>query len=133
MPALLADEVQLTFGPVVPALPYVRSGKLKALGVTGAKRTLAAPEIPTIAEAGVPVYAIDSWYGVAAPARTPNTILERLTQELRAIVKLPDVSERLVREGTDPIGNSPSEFLSYMRAERIKWAKVAQTAHIKPE
>jgi len=133
MPALLADEVQLMFGPVVPALPQVRSGRLKALGVTGAKRTLAAPEIPTIAEAGLPGYAIDSWYGVAAPARTPNAILERLTQELRAIVKLPDVSERLVREGTDPIGNSPSEFASYMRAERIKWAKVAQAAHIEPE
>lgn len=133
MPALLSGEVQLTFGPVVPALPLVRSGRLKALGVTGARRTLAAPEIPTIAEAGVPGYAIDSWYGVAAPARTPARILDRLTLEVRSIVKLPDVSERLVREGTDPIGNSPSEFLIYMRGERIKWAKVAQAAHIKPE
>ncbi len=133
MPALLSGEVQLTFGPVVPALPLVRNGRLKALGVTGARRTLAAPEIPTIAEAGVPGYAIDSWYGVAAAARTPAKILDRLTREVRSIVKLPDVSDRLVREGTDPIGNSPSEFASYMRGERIKWAEVARAAHIKPE
>jgi tripartite-type tricarboxylate transporter receptor subunit TctC len=133
MPALLADEVQVMFGPIVPALPLVRSGRLKALGVTGAKRTLAAPDIPTIAEAGLPGYAIDSWYGVAAAARTPARILDRLTLEIRSIVNLPEVHERLVREGADPVANLPSEFLSYMRTERTKWAKVAQAAHIKPE
>lgn len=133
MPALLAGEVQLLFGPVVPALPLVRSGRLKALGVTGARRTLAAPEIPTIAESGLQGYAIDSWYGVAVAARTPGKILEQLTREIRAIVNLPEVHERLVREGTDPVANTPAEFVSYMKNERVKWGKVVQAAHIKPE
>ncbi len=133
MPALLSGEVQLMFGPIVPALPHVRSGRLKALGVTGGKRTLAAPDVPTIGEAGLPGYAIDSWYGVATQARTPETIVKKLATEIRAIVALPDVSAWLVREGCDPVGNTPGEFASYIKAERAKWSKVAATAQIKPE
>jgi len=133
MPALLSGEVQITFGPLVPALPLVRAGRLRALGVTSGKRTLGAPEIPTIAESGVPGFAIDSWYGVAAPAGIPNAILSRLSRELIAIVKLPDIHQRLIREGTDPVGNAPEEFAAYLRAERSKWAKVVRAAHIKTE
>jgi tripartite-type tricarboxylate transporter receptor subunit TctC len=133
MPALLSGEVQLMFGPIVPALPHVRSGRLKALGVTGAKRTLAAPDVPAIAEAGLPGYAIDSWYGVAAQARTPEAIVNKLATEIRTIVALPEVSEWLVREGCDPVANTPAEFASHIKAERAKWSKVAAAARIKPE
>jgi tripartite-type tricarboxylate transporter receptor subunit TctC len=133
MPALISGEVQLLFGPIVPALPMMQSGRLRALGITGARRTPAAPEVPTIAEAGVPGYEVDSWYGVAAPAKTPRAILARLTRELTDIVKRPDVRERLLREGTDPVGNTPEAFAQYMRAERVKWRKLAETAHIKPD
>jgi tripartite-type tricarboxylate transporter receptor subunit TctC len=133
MPALISGEVQLLFGPVVPALPLMQSGRLRALGITGARRTPAAPEVPTIAEAGLAGYEVDSWYGVAAPAKTPRAILARLTRELTDIVKRPDVRERLLREGTDPVGNSPEAFAQYMTAERLKWRKLAESAHIKPE
>jgi tripartite-type tricarboxylate transporter receptor subunit TctC len=133
MPALISGEVQLLFGPVVPALPMIQSGRVRALGVTGARRTPAAPDVPTIAEAGVPGYEVDSWYGVAAPAKTPRAVLARLTRELIEIVKQPDVRERLLREGTDPVGSTPEVFAQYMRAERVKWRKLADSANIKPE
>jgi len=133
MPALLSKEVQITFGPLIPALPLVRSGRLRALGITSGKRTTGAPEIPTIAESGVPGFSIDSWYGVAAPAGIPRQTLGRLSRELIAIVKLPEIHQRLIREGTDPVGNTPDEFAAYLRAERSKWAKLVKAAHIKTE
>jgi tripartite-type tricarboxylate transporter receptor subunit TctC len=133
MPALISGEVQLLFGPIVPALPMMQTGRVRALAVTGARRTPAAPEVPTIAEAGVPGYEVDSWYGVAAPAKTPREVLARLTRELTDILKRPDVRERLLREGTDPVGSTPEAFAQYMRAERVKWRKLAESARIKPE
>lgn len=133
LPALIAGEVQIYFGPVIPALPHVRAGRVRALAITSARRALAAPEIPTVAESGVPGYEIESWYGVVVPAGTPRAIAGRLSEELVAIGKLADVRERLVREGADPVASTPAEFASYMRAERAKWAKVARAAHIQAE
>lgn len=130
LPALISGEVQLTFGPIVPALPMVRSGKLRALGVTGSKRSQAAPEIPTIAEAGVPGYRIDSWYGTLLPAGAPAAIVSRLNREIVAVVAIPEVSERLAREGADPMTSNPDEFAQHIRNERVKWKKLM--AVIKP-
>lgn len=130
LPALLSGEVHITFGPIVPALPIIRSGKLKALGVTGAKRSAGAPEIPTIAESGVPGYQIDSWYGVLAPADTPRPVVDRLSREIVALVALPDVRARLIREGADPLTSTPAQFAAHIRDERMKWAKLIRVAGI---
>jgi tripartite-type tricarboxylate transporter receptor subunit TctC len=133
LPALLSGEVQLVFGPIVPALPQLRQGRVKALGVTGARRSQAAPDIPTIAEAGLPGFEIDSWYGIAVAANTPAPILQRLMTETRAIVQEREVRERLIREGADPVGSTPQEFAAYIKTERRKWVDVARAANIKQE
>ena len=126
LPALISGEVQISFGPILPALPLIRSGKLRALGVTGLKRSAGAPDIPTISEAGVPGYQIDSWYGVIVPAGTPQGIIAKLNREIIAIVRSPEVSERLVREGAEPATSTPQEFAAHIRAERKKWATLIQ-------
>ena len=133
LPALLSGEVQVVFGPIVPALPQLRQGRVHALGVTGARRSQAAPEIPTIAEAGLAGYAIDSWYGIAVAAQTPVAVIRRLATESRAIAQEREVRERLIREGADPIGGTPDEFAAYIRTERGKWVEVARAANITPE
>jgi tripartite-type tricarboxylate transporter receptor subunit TctC len=133
LPSLVAGEIQINFGPIIPALPHIRSGRVKALAVTSAKRTLAAPDIPTIAESGVPGYEIDSWYGVAAPAGLPRPLAAKLGAELAAIVNLAEVRERLVREGADPVGSTPAAFAAHIRAERVKWARLVKAARIKTE
>jgi len=132
LPALMSGEVQVTFGPIVPALPIIRSGKLKALGVTGTRRSPGAPEIPTIAESGVPGYQIDSWYGTLVPAKTPPAIVNLLNREIVALVKLPEIRDRLIREGADPVTDTPEEFAAHIRAERSKWEKLIRTISLSP-
>ena len=131
LPALISGEVQMTFGPILPALPLIRSGKLRALGVTGLKRSSGAPDIPTIAESGVPGYQIDSWYGVIVPAGTPQPVVARLHREITAIVRTPEVSERLAREGAEPATSTPQEFAAHIRAERKKWATLIQRTGVR--
>jgi len=107
--ALLSGEVQLMFAsPAI--LPQVRSGRLLSLAVTSAKRTLALPEVPTIAESGVPGYETASWYGMLAPTGTPRTIIDRLNREIVRILGVPELRARLSSEGADAVGNSPDEF-----------------------
>lgn len=131
LPALITGEVQISFGPILPALPLIRSGKLRALGVTGLKRSSGAPDIPTISEAGVPGYQIDSWYGVIVPAGTPQPIVSRLNREIVAIVRSPEVSERLAREGAEPVTSTPQEFAAHIRTERRKWATLIQRTGVR--
>ena len=131
LPALLSGEVQITFGPILPALPHIRSGKLRALGVTGLKRSSGAPEIPTISEAGVPGYQVDSWYGVLVPGGTPQPIIKRLHSEITAIIRTPEVSERLTREGAEPVTNTPQEFAAHIRSERKKWATLIERTGVR--
>ncbi len=124
LPALIAGEVQVTFGPIVPALPMIRSGKVRALGVTGLRRSPGAPEIPTLAESGVPGYQIESWYGTLLPAGSPATTINTLHRQLLLALKSGDVRERLIREGADPVTNTPAEFALHLRQEREKWKKL---------
>ena len=130
---LLSGEVQITFSPIIPALPHLRSGKFRAIGVTSGKRTLAAPDIPTIAESGLPDYEINSWYGIVAPAHIPRSVLDKLSDALISIIRAQDVHERLVREGADPVASTPAEFAAHLRAERAKWAKLVKAAQLKIE
>jgi tripartite-type tricarboxylate transporter receptor subunit TctC len=130
---LIAGRVTLAAPSTIATLPHVRSGRLRALAVTTAKRVAGLPDIPSVAEAGVPGYESVSWFGFVAPAGTPKDIVARLHREIVAILRTPEVSERFAREGTEVVAGSPEEFARYIGAEAVKWAKVVRSAGIKPE
>jgi len=100
------------------------------IAMTGAKRSPAIPDVPTVAESGVPGYETGSWYGVVMPAGTPKPIVSRLAKEIAAIAKSPEVNERLVDDAAIPVGNTPEEFGAFIRKELARWAKVVQQGHI---
>jgi tripartite-type tricarboxylate transporter receptor subunit TctC len=131
--ALLSGEVSLYFGNVPTVVRQARAGKLRALAVTGPKRTSAAPDIPTIAEAGVPGYEVTNFFGMSAPAKTPQPILDRLHAETVRALNAPDVREKLIGLGADPVGNSRTEYAAFIQNEIAKWAKVIKAAGIKAE
>ena len=127
-------EVNAANFPSVPtAIPYIKAGKLRGLGVTMAKRTAALPDVPSIAEAGVPGYEATQWFGVLAPAGTPRPIIDRLNTEIVKLLKSPDVRDRLIADGTDPAPTTPEEFGAYIKSETEKWTKVIKAAGIKPQ
>lgn len=130
---LLGGQIQLMFSSTVAMLPQIRAGKLRALAMTGARRSPAAPEIPTVAEAGFAGCVTSSWYGVLAPARTPAPILERLNREIAAAIKLPEIRDRLASEGAEAAGGSPAEFAAHIKSELARWAQVIKTAKIKAD
>jgi tripartite-type tricarboxylate transporter receptor subunit TctC len=131
--ALLSGEVSLYFGNVPTVIRQAREGKVRAVATTGSKRTPAAPDIPTVAESGVPGYEVTTAYGMAAPAKTPRAILDRLHADAVRAVKSPDVQERLKGLGADPVGNTPEQYTAFMENEIAKWAKVIKAAGIKGE
>jgi tripartite-type tricarboxylate transporter receptor subunit TctC len=130
---LLAGHVLVMAPNVLTALPHIKSGKLRALAVTSPKRSEALPDVPTVAEAGLPGYDSTQWYGVLAPAGTPREIVARLHDEIARALRDADVGKRLAADGAEPVGSSPEEFAAFIRSEGEKWAKVAQAAGIKPE
>ena len=111
-------------------LPQVKAGKLRALAVSAAKRSPAIPELPTIAESGVPGYNSGAWFGLVAPAGMPKPIVDKLATETQRILKLPDVSERLSGLGAEPVGDRPEQFAAHIESEIAKWAKVIKEAHV---
>ena len=131
LPALISGEVKLGFGPILPAIPHVKAGRIKALGVSGLKRASAAPDIPTIAEQGLPGFHVDSWYGVFVPSKTPKPIVALLNKELIRILALPDVKERLARDGVETGGSTPEQLSQIVQAEKKMWSKVIREANIK--
>lgn len=131
--ALLAGEVSLYFGNVPTVIRQARDGKLRAIAVTGSKRTPAAPDIPTIAESGVQGYEVTTFYGISAPAKTPRPILERLHTEIVRALQSTEVREKLQGLGADPVGNTPEQYVAFMQSEIAKWAKVIKAAGIKGE
>jgi tripartite-type tricarboxylate transporter receptor subunit TctC len=128
--ALISGEVQVSFTSGV-IIPHFKAGRLKTLAVTGAKRTSLAPEIPTIAEAGVPGYEVTGWYGLVAPARTPTAIIERLNVTVNRV--LPELRERYANLGMDLGGGTAAEFGAYLISEREKWARVVKISGAKAE
>ena len=131
--ALLGGQVQVYFATISTALPHIKSGKLRALAVTSAKRSSVAPELPTIAEAGVTGYEHSSWVGILAPAKTPRPVIEKLHGEIVKIVQAPDVKALFLRDGLETVGNSPREFDAIIKAEIAKWQKLVQAAGIPVE
>ncbi len=130
--ANLGGEVQVMIVSIPPALQHVKAGKLRALGVTTLKRTLAAPEIPTVAEAlGLPDYEVDSWYALFAPARTPAPIVARMQAEVVKVLQLQDIKDKLLLQGTTGVGSTGAELDRVVKDELVKWAAVAKAAKIK--
>jgi tripartite-type tricarboxylate transporter receptor subunit TctC len=130
---LLAGHHVIYFGNVPTVITHARAGKLRALAVTGPKRTPAAPEIPTVAESGVPGYSVTTAYGVAAPAKTPRPIIERLHAEVIKVLNSPDIRDRLKGLGADTVGTTPEQYTAFIQEEIIKWGKVIKAAGIKGE
>ncbi|MCC7082428.1 MAG: tripartite tricarboxylate transporter substrate binding protein [Burkholderiales bacterium] len=128
--AMLAGQCHLYFATISTALPHVRAGKLRGIAVTGAKRSVAAPDLPTISEAGVPGYVHSSWVGMAAPARTPPPVLARLHAESVKIVRSAPVKRLFLKDGLESLGNTPQEFAADLKAEIAKWRKVVAAAGI---
>jgi len=130
---IISGQVHLMFDGMPTALPQVKAGRLRALGVTSRKRSALLPDVPTIAEAALPGYEAVGWFGFAAPAGTPRDVVIKLNREIVRILHLPDVRERLVAQGAEPVGNSPEEFSKFVKAETAKWGKLVQGLGIKIE
>ena len=131
--ALLAGEVDLSYENSLITLPHIRSGRVKALAVTGSRRSRLLPDLPTIAEAGLPGYGASGWYGLLAPAATPRPVIGRLHAEAVKALRLPDVVERLSGQGAEPVGNTPEDFGAFIRSEIDKWANLVKAANMKVE
>jgi tripartite-type tricarboxylate transporter receptor subunit TctC len=128
---LIAGQVQLVFATAETAVPQIKSGKVRALGVTTSKRSALLPEIPTIAEAGLPGYEANNWYGVLAPAHTPHAIVTRLNSAIVGVLNSPDLKETLFRQGLDATPTTPEQFAAYIKSEIAKWAIVVKAANAK--
>ena len=130
---LLGGQVSLYFSTIAVALPHIKAGKLRALAVTSAKRESVAPELPTIAEAGVAGYAVDGWYAMIMPAQTPPQIVTRFAYSLHRVLQASDVKQRLASQGIEAALSTPDELRKIIAADLAKWAKVVRDAGIQPE
>jgi tripartite-type tricarboxylate transporter receptor subunit TctC len=131
--ALLGGEIQLAMVGISTALPHTKAGRIRALGVTGAKRSVLMPEIPTINEAGVPGYEFDAWYGMFAPAKTPRAITAKINTAVNHVLQQPDIRQRFAGIGVEPLGGTEEKFAKFFLAEVARWDKVIQEAGIKAD
>jgi tripartite-type tricarboxylate transporter receptor subunit TctC len=130
---LMGGQVQLMFDNLPTSLPYVKAGKLKALAVTTAKRIPALPDVPTVAESGLPGFETGSWFGLFAPAGTPKEIIGRVDSEMRKMVQSPEMREKLIQQGAEPVGMGSEEFAAYVKSELAKWGDVVKASGAKAD
>jgi tripartite-type tricarboxylate transporter receptor subunit TctC len=131
MTDLIGGQVSLMFDQILTALPYAQNGRLRGLAVTTSARSPAAPQIPTIAEAALPGYAVTTWHGLLAPAGTPREIINRLASEASKALQNPDIRDRFATQGVDPVASTPEQFSAMMKSELEKWRKVVTTSGTK--
>lgn len=131
--AIVAGEVAIGFSSLPSTLPQVKAGKVRALAVSGAKRSPAIPDLPTIAESGVPGFDVTAWYGVMAPAKTPKPIVARLQREMVKVLNTPEFKARLEKDGTDVVGSTPEEFAEFIKSDIAKWTKVIKASGVRLE
>ncbi len=131
--AVVGGQVQIMFAGAPSALPQVKAGRLVALGVASPKRIAAAPDLPTLAESGLPGFDVTSWYSIVVPSGTPNDIIARLRSEIASALTQPDIQEKLAGLGAEPIGNTPAEFAAMLKVETAKWGKIVKDANIQVE
>jgi tripartite-type tricarboxylate transporter receptor subunit TctC len=130
---LIGNQIQFLVSGPPGVLPHIKSGRLKAIATTAAKRSPGLPDTPTFAESGLPGYDTYEWYGVFAPGKMPKDVLAKLNKEIARIIKLPDVSEKLLAQGALPVGNTSAEFSAFVKREMDVWGKVAQQVGLKPD
>ena len=128
--AMLANEVQVGFGTIIGVRPHMQSGKVRVLAITDSKRSASVPDIPTVAESGIPGYEVDQWYGIITSAKVPKPIVQKLRDAIAEAVKSPDVVKRLAGDGSTPVGSTPEQFNAHIRSEIAKWRKLAQEANL---
>ena len=128
---VVGGQVSMTFDNITTAWPLAKAGKLRALAVTTAKRSSVAPEVPTLAESGLPGFEIGSWQGVFAPAGTPPEIVKRLNAEIVKILNMPEVREKLIALGAEPVGDTPEQFSAYVKGEVVKWSDIVKKSGAK--
>ncbi len=128
----IAGQAHISIGSLIQFLPHFRSGKLKALGTGGAKRTSVLPDVPAIAE-DLPGYEANNWWGILAPVATSPAIVKKLNSEISRVMQLPETQKRFASEGADPVSGTPEDFSKLINVEMVKWAKVAKTANIKAD
>jgi tripartite-type tricarboxylate transporter receptor subunit TctC len=133
MQDVLSGQVHLVFIGIPAAAPHIKAGRLRALALVAPQRTLALPEVPTVAEAGLKDFEVTTWYGVMAPAGTPHPVITRLNSELVKIMHTPDTKERLAGMATDPLTSTPEEFAAYLKQEIAKWGDVVRKANLKAD
>jgi tripartite-type tricarboxylate transporter receptor subunit TctC len=133
MQDLIGGRIQLMFDNLASSLAQMRAGKVRALAVTTAKRTSLAPELPTIAESGLPGFDVSTWFGVFAPAKTPQPVVDRLYTEFTRALAMPEVREKMVNLGAEPVGSRPAEFAAYIRSEAEKYARVIKASGAKAD
>lgn len=131
--AVVSGEVSLVFGGIAQSAPLVKGGRLRALGVASLQRSPVMPDVPTIAESGLPGFVAGAWYGLLAPAGTPRAIVERINGEILRVLRLPDVQQRLRAEAYELPADTPDEFAALIRAEIAKWASVVKEAGLRPD
>ena len=130
---ILGGQVQVMFDAIHTALPQIRAGKLRALGVTAGTRSPLLPEVPTIAESGLPEFAALNWFGFAAPAGTPKDVVDRLNREIVRILQQPELKARLLELGAEPVGNAPEAFAAWIQAEAERWGKIVRALGLKAD
>lgn len=129
--AVLAGEVQVAFVPIVAVLPFIKSNRLKAIAVTTTNRSQASPETPTLAESGLSGFDINTWFGLFVPTNTPPEIVDRIYRDTVKVIKQPEVTERFIREGADPVGSTPQDFAKLVRHEFAKFGKIVRDSGAK--
>ena len=130
---LLGGHVQMMFSPPPEATPNIRTGRLKALAISGATRSPVLPQVPTFAEGGMPGFTAKNWFGILAPAGTPQPVIRKISAEIARILALPDIREKLLSQGMDPFISTPEEFGALLKADLALYAKIIKAANIKLE
>ena len=128
---LMAGNIQLIFATLASGMPYIRAGKVRTLAIAGSNRFALLPDVPTVAEAGVPGFAVNNWAGIFVAGGTPRPIIERLNSEIVKALAPTDVRQKLLEMGLVSATNTPEQFASYIQSETVKWAKVVKEAHIR--
>jgi tripartite-type tricarboxylate transporter receptor subunit TctC len=128
---LVGGRIELSFATIISSQPHIKSGRLRALAVTPAKRAPAMPDVPTLAEAGVPGVVVVNWYGLVAPKGTPKAVVDRIASETIKAARAPEMSKRLIADGSEAVGSTPAEFTAHIRAEHEMWSRVIKQAGIR--
>jgi tripartite-type tricarboxylate transporter receptor subunit TctC len=129
----LGGQIEVLFHNAPVLLPHVKSGALRGIAVTSAKRSAAVPDLPTMGEAGVPDFEVTAWFGFMAPGATPRPLIEKISADVARIVASPDIQERILAQASEPVGNRPEEYAAFIQAEIVKWRAVIKQANIKAE